>query len=1193
VTSKFCELPDYPAFRDVQQALWGAAEIRGAALMVGAGFSRLATPVSGDASPLPLWSDFQRRMAEKLYPLNRENAPYDPLRLAEEYRASLGQASLENLIRELVPDKKWLPGKLHQLLVRLPWTDILTTNWDTLLERAAGDDPERVYEIVVTPQDVARTRSPRIVKLHGSLPSNPPFIFTQEDYRTYPMRFAPFVNLAQQVLLENELCLIGFSGNDPNFLQWIGWVRDQLGRSARPIRLVGVLDLQPSQRALFANQHITPIDLGPLVAGRTDADRHAEAMQLFIDELYSGKPVSPGKWVRDHPELRQEQPEDIGPLLAAFTTDRETYPGWLVPPSLDRYRLRWETGGAANLLSRHVETMSNEQKASAAFELCWRFDQSFWAIPDWLAKLGSDVVAGALGNSERSHYHFICLCLAKAARNAGNASEFESLLSKATELASSADDQAAIAYERCLWFRDHLDFQSMETELHLIKGADPAWMLRKASMLALLQREREAALLIKDCAQEIRNRRAQDPHSVWLISREAWANFLLRHAGSELRRMNKLNDDSLRLDEWPVRYTEYRCDPWDELRSIDDDLDKEIEHRSKRIKRESPRFDAGTYRRHGHGEYWRSDVIAVPWNELNALVDHVGLVRFNHVNLVETRFERAGALLERSSLGDWLSIARATRSREEGLIEEAFSRVTVAQMPLPVAEELFEILRKAIDYGRSRLWLDDRFEDGKKRPSGWVEEVRLLLEIASRVAIRLNEQKAIEVFVWACDVGRDSEFCHWWLYEPLSNFMERCLDAIPLKSHETLVGHMLNFPIVDPDNHGMNRHWPNFSNRLAALENIERTGADLNEPIARSIEAVRSLNPEIRTRGVLRLLPLFKHDVLMGSEVDAFTSALWGQRDGPTYLPRNTDVYPSGFLLAPEPAEGSITESFEAEIVRPAASGSIAEVAMVSIARAGSRALKHIAPLSSDNALSILKHLIAWHSANSENDTVREDESDLGKSVGLALSKSIMPTLRTVDIPPDMVMELFDLSRETRLPAAMAALPEIARRTGCDFEAAVERIRLALASSKPDIANAAVNATVAWSTFAVETGSVFPPELATEIANNCLARRPKSVYGAFYAATGLAKSGQFSPDDVRKLIAALDLLLIESDYENVLPNDPLAVSLSLLRRECVRLSAALATVSDAPALTKWLQLLAIDPMPEVRFALSENFESDD
>ena len=63
-----------------------------------------------------------------------------------------------------------------------------------------------------------------------------PLIFAAEDFRTYPARHAAFVNLARQIFIENDLCLVGFSGNDPNFLEWAGWVRDHLGGHARRAR---------------------------------------------------------------------------------------------------------------------------------------------------------------------------------------------------------------------------------------------------------------------------------------------------------------------------------------------------------------------------------------------------------------------------------------------------------------------------------------------------------------------------------------------------------------------------------------------------------------------------------------------------------------------------------------------------------------------------------------------------------------------------------------------------------------------------------------------------------------------------------------------------------------------------------------------------------------------------------------------
>ena len=74
-----------------------------------------------------------------------------------------------------------------------------------------------------------------MIKLHGSFPDIRPFIITEEDYRTYPQRFPEFVNTVRQSLIENVLCLIGFSGDDPNFLSWIGWLRDVMGEQASPV----------------------------------------------------------------------------------------------------------------------------------------------------------------------------------------------------------------------------------------------------------------------------------------------------------------------------------------------------------------------------------------------------------------------------------------------------------------------------------------------------------------------------------------------------------------------------------------------------------------------------------------------------------------------------------------------------------------------------------------------------------------------------------------------------------------------------------------------------------------------------------------------------------------------------------------------------------------------------------------------
>jgi hypothetical protein len=123
---KIEDLPDFPALCQLARALWKQGKTRGAAVFVGAGFSLNAQQIHEGAAKPPLWCDLANAMETRIgTPKDRFR---DPLRIAEEFKALLGQSALEGLIRELVPDDQWLPGPLHGKLVELPWVDILTTN---------------------------------------------------------------------------------------------------------------------------------------------------------------------------------------------------------------------------------------------------------------------------------------------------------------------------------------------------------------------------------------------------------------------------------------------------------------------------------------------------------------------------------------------------------------------------------------------------------------------------------------------------------------------------------------------------------------------------------------------------------------------------------------------------------------------------------------------------------------------------------------------------------------------------------------------------------------------------------------------------------------------------------------------------------------------------------------------------------
>jgi SIR2-like domain len=210
MTPDLSKLSDLPALKQLARALWHNGSIRGAALMVGAGFSKYAIRQAPDTQEPPSWNELLDQLVDQLYPTDRSSAPRDALRIAEEYSSYFGQATLDGFIRTRFPDRAWLPGPLHLQALNFPWSDILTTNWETLLERTADEVTDFIYEIVRTEADIAHARSPRIIKLHGTLGDKDPLIFAAENYRTYPIRHAAFVNLARQIFIEMTFACSAF-----------------------------------------------------------------------------------------------------------------------------------------------------------------------------------------------------------------------------------------------------------------------------------------------------------------------------------------------------------------------------------------------------------------------------------------------------------------------------------------------------------------------------------------------------------------------------------------------------------------------------------------------------------------------------------------------------------------------------------------------------------------------------------------------------------------------------------------------------------------------------------------------------------------------------------------------------------------------------------------------------------------------
>jgi hypothetical protein len=91
------------------------------------------------------------------------------------------------------------------------------------------------------------------------------------------------------------------------------------------------------------------------------------------------------------------------------------------------------------------------------------------------------------------------------------------------------------------------------------------------------------------------------------------------------------------------------------------------------------------------------------------------------------------------------------------------------------------------------------------------------------------------------------------------------------------------------------------------------------------------------------------------------------------------------------------------------------------------------------------------------------------------------------------------------------------------------------------------------------------------------------------SALSLLKEGFLATEDLSRLLKALDQIRLEFRYENVDFDSVRAVSVSLVRAECVKLAVALKDcIADGDLLQAWKDEASADPLPEVRFSVANS-----
>ncbi|SEJ91422.1 SIR2 family protein [Pseudomonas sp. NFACC07-1] len=803
-----------------------------AAVMVGAGFSKNAE--NGDE--LAMWQEVAQELWRELNPDAPELSDFSAstvTQLGEQYARVFSKPGLEELLKRLIPDDRVAPGLLHRSLLSLQWSEIFTTNYDTLLERAAEAIVDKAHYTVMCREDIPQSKilgRRRIVKLHGSFPSQRPFIFTEEDYRRYPEKSAPFINLVRQSMLENVFCLIGFSGDDPNFLYWIGWVRDMLDEHALPIYLFVIHPPSLGTQKLLESRRVTFVVL-PTKAGVEDWDYAARFATLF--EILK-KPLTEDveDWGHRPADLSPvlHSPENTTPrydrVVAAFSSIRKarnSHPGWFVTPYAIRKRF---SSSVRDIHSQLHSSQVHEQFLTQApyvgiavlAEYSWHQDVLLQCLSDELAEVALRLLEQTAPKSynvsafekedlesleAQTPYAFqqrwkdLALGVLRWAREAVRQADFLTI-SDSLQRHFSTDMQVVdqLTYEDILLklYTGERDIAQQSLKNWDIRSPDSYMLVRKGMLLGEVGEITAGLKIALLGLKRLRKNQRSRSKSTLYLSQEAWACLAI---GYLQKTLDDPLDQQAPVDEQEF-FPEVVTRRLSYLASIGHDVEREVLQITADLNAEAPApsqpvtytplFELGRYSttRHlaGGHSYGNKIHAAFAWLSLTdrvTLVPRVGNATFDIGSFGQAAWwvQHADSMQRVLSVMIRLLSSKMLEPRNPTqFIHSAgwLSRYQVAKTPELLAQELFERSMDFVD----RMFPQEIQSDLMERVIGFHMQVssRLIIRISVPGFAAAQLERVIRLY------KAKQMVLHPDLWKQATNLTARCFEA--LSPHERL-----------------------------------------------------------------------------------------------------------------------------------------------------------------------------------------------------------------------------------------------------------------------------------------------------------------------------------------------------------------------------------------------------------------------
>ena len=869
-----------------------------AAIMIGSGFSKNADDGGVSGKKFPNWNELADIFYTKLHgKIEPEEIKYQsPTELAEEVESVFGRTVLNRIMIENIPNDEYKPSNLHKKLLELPWKDVFTTNYDTLLERASEQITQKRFNVIVRKEDLVNSANvTRIVKLHGTFPSNIPFIITNEDYRSYPKTFAPFVNTVQQSLLENTLCCIGFSCTDPNFQSWIGWIQDNLGKENSPkIYLIDIGPYSEGKKMLLYNKNVIVVNLAEW---KHINGGYKEYLEEFLDYLKINSSNS-NKWPYDIniDLLSEESLSNLPSIINQLKEQRLHYPGWVILPEKRRKYLKRELDSCLHSINI-LKIKRYDYEIHYLYEFNWLkekclqplFANEIEAFEEILNRYSLNNADYKIQLDEESKTKWIQLkiSLLRAYREIGNNDKWNKLnnylVSIIYEIRTEQREQ--LSYEQCLCALFCLDITGLKQKLDIwtINGKSPLWTIRKAGLLAEVGDNSQAINMLQEILLNVRTQLnlSTNIENYKLLSLESCSVLLLGLINNSLENSKNPEENKFKSRN---NYKDSEADLWDEKNYFNYKLSTQAkEYYKERIETE---FDFGI--ESITNTYGADEEALLAFEYLRFYEDTGQPFRFKNVN---NGISLEGAIQRISKYNSNWSIVSTIRSANKKGVAYIFSRISLSTTKMVEVDQLCRIYLNALKNMQPDIYSTNRWEINNISNIS----AQILPEILSRLCCKCSLE-ILDSILEFIKIVYNSGKCD--NYSGMDSLVKRLINSYKYDELLERIKIFIEFPIFDEGS---------ISERLCPdpidfieIYSVENTEYKIDDD---SIDLlIQEGNKDKKRNGILqRLFVLYKLNVLSEKGCSQLSNLLWKIKDDKTGLPNVKNYYRSAYEHYPHP----------------------------------------------------------------------------------------------------------------------------------------------------------------------------------------------------------------------------------------------------------------------------------------------------